>query len=134
MGLALANGVASGTTDPTLSGTIVSGLSLGGITLEFDFTGDGVPDQFAQTDAFGRYSLTPTGLPFGTVNVQARARETDPVSGVVQTSSWTSYSFTYNQPTNAAPVRTTTRFVRSPWRITLAARSIASSAVPCAVA
>ena len=35
---------------------------------------------------------------------------------------------------NAAPVSTTTRFARSPWRMTLVARSIASSAVPCAVA
>src|SRR5216683_776069 len=33
----------------------------------------------------------------------------------------------------AAPVSTTTRFARSPWRITLVARSIASFAVPWAV-
>jgi large repetitive protein len=100
---ALANGTTGGTTDATLSGTIINETMLGGVTLEFDFNGDGVADQFAQTDSLGRYSLTPTGIPYGTVNVQARARETDPVTGNSLTSSWTSYSFTYNQATNAAP-------------------------------
>lgn len=99
----LANGVTGGTTDPTLRGSIINGGSLGGVTVEFDLNGDGTPDQFAQTDAYGGYSHTPTGLAYGSVSIGARTRQVDPVTGNVLVGSWSNLSFTYNQTVNAAP-------------------------------
>ncbi len=89
------------TSDPSIKGRIVNEGSLGGVTIEVDTDNDGTADLVTQTDAGGEFQMRPAELPEGAVTYQVRTRETDPVTGAVNTGDWTAFSFTYEKPGNA---------------------------------
>ncbi|MGH7137142.1 MAG: hypothetical protein ACREHD_15480, partial [Pirellulales bacterium] len=71
-------------TDSTVTGQItganVSGVSLSGITVEFDTTGDGQPTASVTTDAKGNFSYTPN-FAYGIVTISARVSPLPPGEG-----------------------------------------------------
>jgi hypothetical protein len=105
VGLSLANqtGTAS-TTDPTLTGSINNEGALAGITIQFDYDGDGAADQSTVTDKSGNFRFTPAGLAYGNVTINVRTRELDSTTGSVLYGPWTAISFTYDAAVNAPAV------------------------------
>lgn len=84
------------TSNPTLTGFVSNDGELGGLTVEFDHDGDGVPDGTAATSASGEFLYILSGLPIGTaVTVQARAVESDATSQATLYGEWVSLAFTY---------------------------------------
>lgn len=85
------------TIDPGVFGFVTnSDGPVSAITVEMDVNGDGNADLQSQTDASGKYVLTPEGLATGSVTVQLRSKEalhqytyTDFVTGP-----WTPFTFT----------------------------------------
>ena len=89
-------------TDPTLTGQIhvQDNDALEGVTIELDFTGDGVVDQFTTTDVLGNFSITPEGLSYGLDTIYVRTRKSNELTHQVFVSDWTTsnvspFSFLY---------------------------------------
>jgi hypothetical protein len=90
-------------TDPTVVGQLAGGTSVAYLTVQFDTTGSGMPDASVLADANGAFQFTPTGLPFGTVTIAARARMHDTSTGGFTYGAWTTVTFDYLQNAFAAP-------------------------------
>lgn len=81
------------TWQPTLVGHVdTSGLP-GFINLEFDHDGDGIVDGRAISDAQGRFTYTPLGLPLGAASIRARAIQED-AAGAPIGGDWATFAFT----------------------------------------
>lgn len=94
------------TIDPGMFGIVTnSDGSVGGITVEMDVNGDGIADLQSQTDASGKYVLTPESLATGSVTVQLRSKEPlhQYTNTAFVTGPWTPFTFTL-QPVTAAEV------------------------------
>jgi hypothetical protein len=89
------------TTDPTLSGhvTKAGGTDGAGLTVAFDFNGDGVVDETVLTDAHGNFKDTPANLAPGNYTISARYQEWDATQNQYVTSDWLPLSFTLNAAT-----------------------------------
>ena len=100
--------------DPTIAGRVDAPQGVTSATLEFDTNGDGVAEStrtvtFITANDSRGFQYVPTGLQVGSNTVAVRAMFTDPVSGVVNASSWKSVTYTFQEP--AAPAVAT--FVKS---------------------
>jgi hypothetical protein len=86
------------TRDPTLSGTVSGAEDVAYATVQFDYTGDGEPDESAVADELGRFEHTPTNLQYGQHTVRVRASVFDAELGRELAGDWVSLTFTYQQP------------------------------------
>jgi hypothetical protein len=91
------------TTDPTVSGTIVSDGPVAYVLIEFDVNDDGLVDGSTRTNEVGEFSYRPEGLAYGAVTVQARAADWDPPSGDFLISDWEPLAFTFEEGSSAEP-------------------------------
>jgi hypothetical protein len=82
------------TPSPVIQGAVTNEGALEQLTVEFDCDGDGTVDGSIQTDADGRFSFSPAGLPGGTVTIQVRTREQDSVTRQILRGDWQSLTFT----------------------------------------
>ncbi|HWB12601.1 MAG TPA: choice-of-anchor D domain-containing protein, partial [Pirellulales bacterium] len=86
------------TDDPTVTGS-VAGMQQSGIPkVQFDYNGDGIPDETATANSDGSFSDSLPGLAYGNVTIAARAVEFDPANGVYLYGAWTTLSFDYLPP------------------------------------
>ncbi|NLX54390.1 MAG: hypothetical protein GXY58_04695 [Planctomycetaceae bacterium] len=92
------------TSDPTIAGSISNDGSVNGVSIQFDYNGDGSPDGYTTTDSQGDFTHTPSGLLLGPVTIYARTQEFE--SGLMQYiyGNWSSVSFTVASGVNAPPV------------------------------
>ncbi len=92
------------TSDPTIAGSISNDGSVSGVSIQFDYNGDGSSDGSATTDSLGDFTHTPSGVLLGPVTIYARTQEFE--SGLMQYiyGAWSSVSFTVASGMNAPPV------------------------------
>ncbi len=91
------------TSDPLLFGLVTNDGPVGGLEVEFDHDGDGVAEGTSVTGSEGAFTYQPTGITPGPVTIYARASEWDVATQAFIAGVWTAFSFTYEQPSLAAP-------------------------------
>jgi hypothetical protein len=88
------------TSDPRVTGTVTSSYS-GSATLEFDYDGDGSPDNTGWVDANGVFVHDPEShVQLGSVTIQVRAVEMDWQTFEMNYSAWSTLTYTWQ---NLAP-------------------------------
>ncbi len=94
------------TSDATFTGTVTNDGSVDMLSVELDYTGDSIPDDWTTTDATGTFTYdVGLNVPYGSVTVQARGLEFDANLGSTIYGAWVSLNFTYNA--NTPPVADT---------------------------
>ena len=85
------------TEDPTLAGTITNDGSMDYVDVEFDFDGDGNPDDYTSANADGSFTYDPSAnITFGQVTINVRASEYDTNTMQYIYGDWVSITFEYN--------------------------------------
>jgi hypothetical protein len=82
------------TSDPTVTGTVTSSYP-GSASLEFDYNGDGSPDNTASVGADGLFIHHPANCQPGTVTIHVRAVEMDWQTWQTNYSAWVSLTYTW---------------------------------------
>jgi hypothetical protein len=80
-------------TTSVIQGQIINENSLADVVVELDVDNDGVPDQFAVTDALGRFQIQPLGLEAGIRQLRMRTREISGDRGQWTYGGWVSLSY-----------------------------------------
>ncbi len=89
------------TTDPTLTGMMTNDGSMDYVDAEFDFDGDGNPDDYTVVNLDGSFEYDPSSnISYGQVTINVRACEFDPKTGQYLYGDWVPISFTYKAPAN----------------------------------
>lgn len=86
------------TSDPTLTGQVAGAADVAYATVQFDYTGDGEPDESTVADEQGRFEHLPGELQYGEHTVRVRASVFDTELGRELAGEWASITFTYEQP------------------------------------
>ena len=81
------------TVDPRVRATLDAADAY---NVAFDWTGDGVPDEYVPTNLQGEVVFQPSNLGFGNVTIQARYEEWDYTTNSAVIGSWQSLSFQLN--------------------------------------
>lgn len=92
------------TEDPTLIGSLLNDGMFDSMSLEIDYNGDGVADDWVYPEGDGTFAIDPTNyVTFGEVTIAVRAVEMDMNSAETLFGDWSSITFTYEAPPNDPP-------------------------------
>jgi len=89
------------TSNPTVTGQIVTTQQKSGVLIQFDLNNSGVVTGQALTDDMGQFTYRPLNLAAGTVTVRARVAVAN-AQGVMQFGPWTGVSYTFEIPNAVA--------------------------------
>ena len=89
------------TSNPTVTGQIVTTQQQSGVLIQFDLNNSGVVTGQALTDDLGQFTYRPLNLAAGAVTVRARVAVAN-AQGVMQFGPWTGVSYTFEIPNAVA--------------------------------